>query len=152
MRRHARAFTVTSAVLAMCAVGSQLSGQGADAATKQTIEQLDREWGEAFVKGDAATLNRIIAPDWIGVNQDGTANTRENTIADMTSRRIVLTSIDFIKVNVRVFGDTAIAVAEWTETGIYAGKEYTSKIVGTDVYLKRDNAWQAVASQETKAP
>ncbi len=53
---------------------------------------------------------------------------------------------------VRVFGDTAIVTGSDTEKSTYKGKDSSGKYVWTDIFVKRNGKWQAVASESTKLP
>ncbi|MGA7921700.1 MAG: nuclear transport factor 2 family protein, partial [Candidatus Acidiferrales bacterium] len=50
-------------------------------------------------------------------------------------------------VKVRVFGDTAVVTGTGDEVTIKDGKKSSDHYVWTDVFVKRDGKWLAVASQ-----
>jgi ketosteroid isomerase-like protein len=54
------------------------------------------------------------------------------------------------EMKVRVFGDSAIVTGSDTEKSTSKGKDVIDKYLWTDVFVKRDGRWQAVASQSTK--
>jgi hypothetical protein len=53
---------------------------------------------------------------------------------------------------VRIFGNTAVVTGSDTEKSMENGKDTTGKYVWTDVFVKQNGKWRAVASQSTKLP
>jgi ketosteroid isomerase-like protein len=54
-------------------------------------------------------------------------------------------------VTVRVFGDAAVVTGRTHGRGSYAGTPYDVTIRFTDVFIRRDNRWQAVVSHASLA-
>jgi ketosteroid isomerase-like protein len=61
-------------------------------------------------------------------------------------------TVELGEMKVRVFGNTAIVVGSDTEKSTYHGKDSSGQYSWTDVFVKRNGQWQAVASQSTKVP
>jgi hypothetical protein len=131
------------AVLAGGSPGTAAPGDGAE----QAIIQMEKDWAEAAMKHDASPLERIIADDWIGINWDGAKGTKAEVIADVKTGNLKVDSITFDPITVRFFGDTAVATGGDTEKSQYKGKDSSGHLLWTDVYVKRNGRWQAVASQ-----
>ena len=51
------------------------------------------------------------------------------------------------EMKVRVFGDAAVVTGSDDESAMKDGKKSTDHYVWTDVFVKRDGKWLAVASQ-----
>jgi ketosteroid isomerase-like protein len=128
------------------------AGAGASPATgvEQALIQMENDWVQAGLKKDAAALERIMADDWVGTDYNGKTDTKAGVIADMKSGASVLQSIDLGKMKVRVFGDTAVVTGSDTEKSTWKGKDSSGHYVWTDVFVKRNGKWQAVASQSSK--
>jgi len=54
------------------------------------------------------------------------------------------------ELKVHVYGDTAVAAGTSTVKGTYKGQDISGKYRFTDVWVKRNGKWHAVASQSTK--
>jgi ketosteroid isomerase-like protein len=121
------------------------SGQ---AGTEQALMQMERDWTEAALKKDAATLDKILADDWIGQNPAGVA-TKAEALADLKSGDNKLESETLGDMKVRVFGDTAVVNGSDDEKSSYKGKDTSGHYTWTDVFVKRHGRWQAAASQGT---
>ena len=64
------------------------------------------------------------------------------------ARRIESGSVDDLKV--RVFGDVAVVTGRSVLAGSYQGKRASVVQRFTDIFVKRDGRWQAIASQGTQ--
>ena len=112
---------------------------------------MEMEWADADQKGDAAWFERNFADNYSGISsRTGKLNTKADDLADIRSRKEVVDSAVASDMQVRVDGNTGIV------TGIYhtkgrdeRGQPFDRRIRYTDVYVKRDGRWLAVASQGT---
>lgn len=145
----------TLAVAVLVAVVSSLAlGQMADKQAKtkssaeQTLMQLERDWYEAGLKNDAAAIDKILADDWVGQGPPG-ATTKAQAIADIKAGDSKLESGTLGDMKVRVFGDTAVVAGSDVNKSSYKGKDTSGHWNWTDVFVKRQGRWQAVASQLT---
>jgi ketosteroid isomerase-like protein len=112
---------------------------------------MEMEWSDADKKGDLAWFERNLAADYYGVSSvTGKLNTKAEDIADIRNRKEMIESAVASDMEVRVEGNTAIV------TGVYQlkgrdekGQPMDRRIRYTDVYVKRDGRWLALASQGT---
>jgi len=74
------------------------------------VTQLERDWLTADAKGDAASLRRIIADDFLGSSFDGGLLSKENIIPQGGGPGGFAGAIPS-DTKVRVFGDTAVRSA-----------------------------------------
>jgi ketosteroid isomerase-like protein len=124
--------------------------QADTASVQQTLMQMERDWAQAGIKNDTATVDKFVADDWVGIDFEGTSITKAEGIADMKSGASKTQSYEFGTMKVRVFGDTAVVTSSDTEKSTYKGKDSSGKYVWTDVWVMRDGRWQVVASQSVK--
>ncbi len=147
------AVAVLVAVATSLALGQMADKQektkGGKAGVEQALMQMEREWVEAAQKKDAATLDRILADDWVGQGPTGIAKKAE-ALADLKSGDNKLESITLGDMKVRVFRDTAIVTGSDDEKSSYKDKDTSGHYTWTDVFVKRQGHWQAVASQSTR--
>jgi len=114
------------------------------------IMDLDGEWNEAYSRLDGAALDRIIANDWVCIDGAGLVITKSELLTRVASSASFLDPYKFDEIASRVFGEAAIV------TGRLSGQMRDSD--GTHdvnqrymrVYVKRNERWQAVATQVTK--
>jgi ketosteroid isomerase-like protein len=113
---------------------------------EKRLNTLERRWMDAVKLHDAATLKRLLADDFTltsalltGTAQDKTQYV-ENTLRDWQ-----LKSYDFDKLNVRVYGDTALVSALYKQEAVVAGRESSGNFLLTDVWVKQDGRWHVVS-------
>jgi ketosteroid isomerase-like protein len=112
---------------------------------------MEMEWADADQKGDVAWFERNLAENFSGVSsRTGKLTTKADEIADIKNRKDVFTSVAASDMQVRVEGDTGVV------TGVYhmkgrdeKGQPVDRRIRYTDVYVKRDGRWLALAAQGT---
>jgi hypothetical protein len=91
-----------------------------------------------------------MADDWVSIDFQGRTVTKSETIANLKSGLPATQAAGIGEMKVRVFGDSAIVTGSDTEKSSVKGKNVIDKYLWTDVFVKRDGRWQAVASQSTK--
>ena len=117
---------------------------------EQNLMQMERDWTQAGLKKDAASLDKIIADGWVAIGFDGKTVTKAEVMADLKSGASAIQSVELGTMKVRVFGNTAVVTGSDTEKSTYKGKDSSGKYVWTDVFVMRQDRWQAAASQSTK--
>lgn len=133
-------------VVATLAVGVVAQGPAAGKDEKQLAE-LQQTLAKAWVGGDRATIERIIAPDWSGTGPDGRVTDRARVLADVFETRVhTIHRVEIDDVKVRVFADAAVVTGRTHGAGAVQGSAYDVFIRFTDTFVRRDGRWQAVAS------
>ena len=113
--------------------------QHADSASVVSVE---REWLAAL--SDSATLERVLAPDFVHQLASGNEIGKRQHIAFVVAHPLPNVRRVFERLDVRLNGTTAIA------TGVVrAEADPPQRTVFTDVFVKRNGRWQAVSAQET---
>jgi hypothetical protein len=131
------------------ATGEKVAMSGS---AEQELTQIDREWSQAGVRGDASVLERVLADDYSGTGASGNAITKAEAIAELKSGATKLESQETDNYNVRVFGDTAVMTHDGVRKGQRGGQAFTERYRSLHVFVKRGGRWQVVASQGTPLP
>lgn len=150
-----KTFLVVSVFLAASVLAFGQAQKPDNASVEQTLTQMERDWSQvgmnkANIDKDVKTMDRIMADDWVGLDFQGNANTKAQSIANVKAGTSTAQSVDLGPLKVRVFGNTAIVTGSDTEKSTYKGKDSSGKYVWTDVFVNRNGRWQAVASETTK--
>ena len=112
------------------------------------LKQLVQTWDAAFVKGDTATLDRLLAAEFAFVGGPKKAEylaSFKTRPADAVQSAV---STDF---QVQVYGDTAVLVGLDTISGQNKGQPQVTKWLYMDVWVKRDGRWQCVKTYSSAA-
>ena len=148
MSRTAVAALASLAVLAAVPRAS-LAADPKRTADEKALVQLETEWSAAILAADLATLERILADDFVQVGAFGSFD-KKQAIADLRSGKYKVTSMSPPRdMKVRFFGDVAVVTGAGEEKSTFQGKDTSGTWVWTDVWVKRKGRWQAVASQAT---
>ena len=118
------------------------------AAISQTLQAMERAWLNAEKNNDAAAFEEVVADDWIAITPDGKTQTKAERAAEIKALHTTSTTMGDMKV--RVFGSSAVVNGTDDETIVEEGKESSHHYVWTDVFVKRNGKWLAVASQTTQ--
>ncbi len=146
MIRNALAAMATIAVLAAPPSPAAAADRAAD---EKVILKLENDWTAAVRARDVAALSAILAEDWVGNGQFG-SSTRAQALADLKSGDQKIESLSAPHdMKVRFFGDVAVVTGASEEKSSWKGKDTSGNWVWTDVWVKRNGKWQAVASQST---
>ncbi|MBA3356149.1 MAG: DUF4440 domain-containing protein [Pyrinomonadaceae bacterium] len=118
----------------------------------QELTELDRDWTQAGVRGDASILERVLADDYSATNALGKTATKAEAIADLKSGTSKLDSNTADNYSVRMFGDTAVMTHDGVRAGQREGKAFSERYRSLHVFVKRGGRWQVVASQNITLP
>ena len=117
---------------------------------EQTLLQLVRDWEQANRNNDAAALERILAPEFVSTDSDGRLVTKAEMFARRKSGAVKFTEFTQDDYKVHILGDTAIVTGRSTLKGTRDGKNLSGRERWTDVFVRRNGSWQAVASHSSR--
>ena len=125
------------------------SGERSRAETERYIIESERQWAESVASGDTATVERILADDFVGVDPKGPLYDKAKMISDIREAPKHFVSNHANDIKVRFYGNTA--VAQGSETWERRSGE-RGRFVWTDTWVKRNGKWQIVAAEDLIAP
>ncbi len=117
------------------------------------LQEIQQELAAGWIARDRATIEQLIAPDRKVTHVAGQRLTRSDVFRDMfetNANRIESMTVG--EVDVRVFGDTAVVTGRTRACGSQSGVRYDVTLRFTDVFVRRQGDWQAVASHATLLP
>jgi len=134
-------------LLASISIGGPV--RATNSSTEEFVRFMEDAWVNAIVHKDINVLNHVIADDFGGLSPNGFAYTKQEAISDVQSGSYVVDSMVLENVKVRVYGDTALVTFYQNEKSKFGDEDRSGRYAFTDVWVKRDGVWQAVASQGT---
>lgn len=114
---------------------------------KTAVAALDAEYQAAVQKNDAATMDRILADDFVLVTGSGKSHDKAELLADARSGNPPYEHNDELEKTVRVWGDTAIVTVKLWEKGVDAGKPFDHTFWFSDIYVRTAAGWKYVFGQ-----
>ncbi len=112
-----------------------------------TVAALDTEYQAAVKHNDAATMDRILADDFVLVTGRGQTYTRADLIRDARNKTSVYEHQEELEQKVRVWGDTAVVTALLWIKGTSGDKPFERKLWFSDTYVRTPKGWRYVLGQ-----
>lgn len=113
------------------------------------IKLSEEQWAEASMKRDTATVERILADDFVGLDPRGSFFRKAEELASVSKNEGDYVFAKGGDVDVRFYGDTAVARGSesWKKRNGEQGR-----YVWTDTWIRRSGKWQIVAAVDVKVP
>lgn len=80
--------------------------------TKKRVEALEEKWRAAQLAGDVATMDKMLADDFIGISMSGQVNTKSQQLERVKSRNLVVTKLQLSDMKVKLLGKVAIVTSQ----------------------------------------
>ena len=110
--------------------------------TTQSIMQLENSFNDAMLKGDSATLEKLLADDWF-LQMEASLINKEQYAGWLKANGGPYSAIKDSDINVRLH-DSAVVV-EGVSARTLKGTDTVKQIRFTRVYARAANGWQLVA-------
>ena len=113
------------------------------------LNQIQQRLIKAWVNHERETIDELLADDWTVTDPAGRHLTKAEVLTefDTGERKLESGTIDDVKV--RLYGETAVVTGRTLATGSYQGTSVSVKLRFTDVFVKQNGNWRAVASHAT---
>ena len=121
------------------------SGGSADDA--KTVATLETQYQAAVKNNDAATMDRILADDFVVVLGSGKTYTKADLLSLARTRRVLYEHQESSDQSVRVWGDTAVVTAKLWLKGLDEGKPLDYHVWFSDTYVRTPSGWRYVHGQ-----
>jgi ketosteroid isomerase-like protein len=146
MRRTANMVIVLIALMA--SIPSQT--QAIDTSDVDAVKQVEQSMGSAMVAGDVDKLKLIYADNFATIGSDGKVVTKETLLTDFESFHDKLEWFENGPMDVRVFGNVALAQGSVKEKRSRNGKDTSGEFAWMDLLEKRTGKWVVVRSAGTR--
>lgn len=113
------------------------------------IKKMMTEIAAALAKNDADAVAKFYADDYHLVTPQGIDQTKAERLADMKSGKSKFESFEYTDINVRSYGDTAVAISTVKAKGVLSGQPSALEVRATLVFRKTNEGWKVVSGQAT---
>jgi ketosteroid isomerase-like protein len=110
-----------------------------------TILRLEAKWNAAYDRGDIATMNSLLADDFIITVEDGGTFSKSGYIAHYGDTTVHVETSEMSDLKVRMHGKTAVVTGGYHEKGTSKGKPYEYRDRFTDVWMNINGTWEVIA-------
>jgi ketosteroid isomerase-like protein len=139
--------------VAVVAIGALL-GLGCAGAARSTddaavVARLDAEYQHAVQTHDAATMNRILADDFVLVTGRGRIFSKADLLMEARDTSVVYEHQEDISQTVRLWHNTAVVTALLWVKGTDKGKPFDRQLWFSDTYVRTPSGWRYVFGQSS---
>jgi len=115
----------------------------------KTVAALDTRYQAAVKSNDAATMDQILADDFVLVNGRGKVSGKADLIESARKKEVTYEHQDEEPgtQKVRVWGDTAVVTALLWIKAVQGGKPIDYKLWFSDTYVRNPTGWRYVFGQ-----
>jgi len=145
--------SISLSVIALFAGLSVTRAQtGANADVLTAISNLENDGVKADLAGDPDFYQKVLAEDWTRGDSDGTYYTKAELLKLMADTKNIKTNSEKLsELQVRVYGNTAVATYKDTYDILIKGEHRAHSIIATDTFVKMGSEWKQVASHGSEA-
>jgi uncharacterized protein (TIGR02246 family) len=145
--KHARGLCLLG-LLSLFSFAS-VQAQQATGATEKAIMALENQWLKSQQTNNSDLTATLLADKYVFTNEEGKVMNKAQSLADAKATKF--TFADYEKLQVTVFGDTAIAIGGGKFKGTdSSGKPMDSQVRFTDTWVKMpDGKWLCVATHDS---
>jgi ketosteroid isomerase-like protein len=117
-----------------------------------SVKDMENAWEAAVASHNSATIEGMIAGDFVGVSSKNKFIGRSDELAEFKGDKDTYKSAKNEKLNVKNFGpNVTVVTGRAREKGTGKdGKPFDRTFLFTDTWMLRGGQWQCVASQSTK--
>lgn len=114
------------------------------------IEALESQWRTALLQNDVAAIGRLLADDYLGINPNGTLETKADVLAGRRTGQTRITGLETENVKVHVYGETAVVNSRADVRGQSGDRDISGLYHYTRVYSRRDGQWKIVSFEASR--
>jgi len=116
------------------------------------VAQIEQQRFAAMQAADIATLDRLLSADLTYTHSSGKLETKQEFLGGIRSGALKYRTVAPEGLSVRVYESAAVVTGRCHFQVEADGRQLDLQVRFTDVYVKRDGAWQLVAWQSTRLP
>jgi ketosteroid isomerase-like protein len=133
-------------LLALCGIAQAQTTQSRQAEVARFIESYDNAWNHK----DTATIERILAPDYVYFSSKGQVRSRRSLLEEFLSPKYHLESAERSEVKVYRTSGTAVVSSRWKGSGTFDGREFHDDQRCSIVLARGANDWLVLSEHCTQ--
>jgi ketosteroid isomerase-like protein len=151
MSSYAGSLNLDATVVRAATATAATTAEPARAGLIEEVREFERAWGVAYIERDTAALDEILAADYTFTDPLGGVTDKRQNLDYIRSGLFRIEDTHSRNVCVRLYGETAVVTALSIFKASYKGVKVQGRYQYTDVLVRRQGRWYAVASQATLA-
>jgi len=119
--------------------------------TRTEILKLGERWAEAECNADTDSLDDLAAAGFRLVGPFGFVLDKAQWLARYQTGALYTSSLIWDEVDVREYGDTAVAIGRHTQQATYQGQTVDGQFRATHVFTREGDGWMLVSQHLSQA-
>ena len=111
------------------------------------VSALDTRYQAAVRTHDIATMNQILADDFVLVTGKGRIYTKDDLLREAGAPDVIYEHQEDTDQTIRLWGNTAVVTALLWAKGTDKGEPFDYKLWFSDTYVRTPNGWRYVFGQ-----
>jgi ketosteroid isomerase-like protein len=118
---------------------------------RHQIEQLENTWRNAMLHGNIASMDGLLADDYMAITPTGILQSKEQALSSLRSGAVKFNSLDVSDRKIRIYGTTALVTSRAEVTGSSPEGNLSGSYRYTRVYV-RDirGVWRIVSFEASR--
>lgn len=117
----------------------------------QELEKLENDWAAAVETNDPERVGRFFCTSgFVFVGAGGVPQDRKQHLDDFRSGRLKVAAARIEATNVRLYETVAVVGSRCAMSATYNDQDISGMYRLTDMWLRRDGRWHAVAREQTE--
>ena len=122
-------------------------------ALRQELDHLRKTWNAAWLENDSATVDRLMAPEYVYVAPNGLILDRSKIMGVILSPSYKLHQATWTEVQINLLSDSAGVIIDRLQgSGTLNGNAFSDDSRCSRFCLRRNGAWQIVFEQASPIP
>lgn len=120
---------------------------------KHEVEALEEQWRGAQLSGDVATMDKLLADDYVGISMTGQVNTKAQQLDRIRKHLFLLSRMDLIDMKIKLLGQVAIVTSLASVDATSDGSPVTGNFRYTRIYQHLPGGdWKITNFEATRIP
>jgi hypothetical protein len=117
-------------------------------ALRRELDQLRKSWNAAWLENDSATVDKLMAPEYLYIAPNGQVCDRSTILGVILSPSYKLHRATWTEIQINLFSDSAAVIIDRLQgTGTLNGNTFKDDNRCSRVCLRRNRTWQIVFEQ-----
>jgi ketosteroid isomerase-like protein len=114
------------------------------------IEALEKQWRQAVLAADAATMDKLLSEDYLGIEAHGDVVTKTQQLDHMRNRQFLIQKLETSDVKIKLTSEIAIVTSLAQVAGVVDGEHLQGAYRYTRVYQHlASGAWKVTNFEVT---
>lgn len=112
------------------------------------IEALEKQWHQAVLADDVATMDKLLSDDYLGIQANGDAVTKAQQLEHMRNHQFVIDKLETSDVKIKLINNVAIVTSLAQVSGVVDGDHLQGAYRYTRIYQHlASGAWKVTNFQ-----